>query len=64
MTGSPSEKQDKREANRRLRSRVRDALKLGREVLPELREVSNVWKMAKDGRQWWPPALTWKWRDR
>jgi hypothetical protein len=52
ITTSDSEKQDKREANRRLRRAVRLALDAGDEVLPHLREVSNVWGFAKDGKRW------------
>jgi hypothetical protein len=52
ITTSDSEKQDKRRANRRLRRAVRLALDAGREVLPHLREVSNVWAFDKDGKRW------------
>lgn len=48
-----SEKQDKRLANRRLRAAVREAMAYGAEVMPELREISNVWTFGKDGKQWW-----------
>ncbi|WP_375418458.1 hypothetical protein [uncultured Hymenobacter sp.] len=44
-----SEKQDKRLANRRLRRGVRQ----GRTDL-RLRDVSNVWSFAKDGKYYWP----------
>ena len=49
-----SDKQDKRLANRKLRRAVRVALDHGDEVLPELREVSDVWSMSKDGKIYWP----------
>ena len=52
ITTSESEKQDKRTANRRLRRAVRHALARGRDVLPHLREVSNVWAFDKDGKRW------------
>ena len=52
ITTSDSEKQGKRKANRRLRRAVRHALTLGREVLPALREVSNVWAFDKDDKRW------------
>jgi len=39
-------------ANRRLRRTVRHALAVGREVLPDLCEVSNVWAFDKDGKRW------------
>lgn len=56
MTTTASEKQDKRHANRNCRSALRRALKCDTEpdaaVLPVLRDVSNPWDMAKDGRSW------------
>ena len=56
--GSGSEKSCKRSANRRLRSVTNSILKTKYEdedlVLPVLREVSNPWSMAKDGKcGWW-----------
>jgi hypothetical protein len=46
-----SEKQDKRLANRRLRRIVRCRLMWHfAEVLPDLREVSDVWSFRKDGK--------------
>ena len=54
ITTRESEKADKRWANRRLRRRAREVIsgdKLS-EMLPELREVSNPWSMAKDGRRY------------
>ncbi len=58
MTTHESEKADKRRANRRLRRRVREVVSSvnAPEVLPALREVSNLWSMAKDGRSHWPNA--------
>jgi hypothetical protein len=53
ITVAESEKKDKQIANRRLRHRVRSALATGAEVLPERREVSNVWSFDKDGKHWW-----------
>ncbi len=51
-----SEKQDKRHANRNCRSALRRALKRDDDpdaaVLPILRDVSDPWAMAKDGRSW------------
>jgi len=56
MTTAASEKQDKRWANRNCRSTLRRALKRGQDpdatVLPILRDVSDPWGMAKDGRSW------------
>ena len=46
-----SEKYDKRLANRRHRTKVRQVMKDGGfEDLPDLREVSNLWTMNKDGK--------------
>ena len=47
-----SEKDDKRKANRKLRAALRAATSSEAEVMPTLREVSNVWTMGKDGRHW------------
>lgn len=51
-----SEKQDKRWANRNHRSVARRLVKRDADpdatALPALREVSNEWDMAKDGRSW------------
>ncbi len=53
ITTAVSEKQDKWHANRSCRAALRGALKLDAEgVLPILRDVSDPWCMAKDGRQW------------
>jgi hypothetical protein len=58
MTTQESEKNDKRRANRRLRRRVREVVSgaVAPETLPALREVSNPWSMAKDGRSYWKDA--------
>ncbi len=42
-TTATSEKEDKQLANRRLRRIVKEKLKSGEDVLPKLREVSDVW---------------------
>lgn len=57
MTNASSEKYEKRLANRRLRKRVRQALSTcpKSEILPDLREVSSPWTMAKDGKRWYDP---------
>ena len=56
MTTTASEKQDKRHANRNCRSALRRTLKRDTDpdatVLPILRDVSNPWDMAKNGRSW------------
>ncbi len=51
-TSEPSEKKDKRRANRALRVAVRGVLAKGDEVMPVIDDVSNVATMAKDGRRW------------
>ena len=58
------EKWWKRYANGALRSHVRDALHRATDapVLPELREVSNVWSWPKDGKHagWrYDPTQAW-----
>ena len=52
ITTAKSEKQDKRIANRKLRRAVKQRLGYDPDgVMPELREVSNVWSMDKDGKR-------------
>lgn len=55
-TTHPSEKQDKRVANRKLRRAIRQYINIDPDeddyILPILREVSNVWSFAKDGKRW------------
>ena len=53
ITTADSEKDDKRQANQNLRHAVRRALRTEAEVIPAMREVSNVWLFAKDGKKWW-----------
>lgn len=52
MCGSRvSEKFDKRKANRKLRKRIKSNIKKGYTLIfPLLREVSDVWEFAKDGK--------------
>lgn len=45
-----SEKKDKRIWHKRLRSKVRDILNTGGEVFPQVKDVSDPWDMAKDGK--------------
>lgn len=54
MTAARSEKHEKRLANRKARRHVRVAVATDsdRDVLPHLREISNVWTMAKDGKRY------------
>ena len=47
-----SDSQGKRQANSSLRSRTRDALGMEQDVMPLLREVSNVYSFPKDGKRW------------
>lgn len=51
MTNARSEKQDKRNANRKLRRKTR----ADPEHAPLLREVSNVWTFDKDGKIYLTP---------
>jgi len=56
ITTATSEKQDKRRANRIHRLAARSIVKRDTDpdatVLPIMREVSDEWSMAKDGRSW------------
>ncbi len=49
-----SEKQDKRDYNRRYRHACKQFLHINpeQEPLPHLREYSNPWGMGKDGKKW------------
>lgn len=47
-----SEKRDKRWANRSLRRQFKIALKQEKEILPLLRDVSNVYTFNKDGKHY------------
>lgn len=54
-----SEKLDKRIWHKRMRARERERLHYAlcapdSHLSTEPKEVSNLWSMAKDGRQWWP----------
>ena len=59
MTTSPSEKKDKRAANRLVRRKVRTVLLANPEVevLPGLKELSDPWHMDKDGKRYWGSGL-------
>ncbi|MDP3069592.1 MAG: hypothetical protein Q8N18_04855 [Opitutaceae bacterium] len=58
VTAAASGKQDKRDANRALRKATHQALgTLSDEtVLPVMREVSDVWDTAKEGKRFFDPA--------
>jgi hypothetical protein len=51
VTGAKSEKDDKREANRKLRRTNKVKLKAGDAEAKSIREVSNVWSFGKDGKR-------------
>lgn len=51
ITTADSEKKDKRIANRRLRAATSQAIVQEREVMPEPRDVSDVYDMDKDGKK-------------
>ena len=58
ITTARSEKQDKRIYNRRFRHRSKQSLVAfdpEADVLPVLRELSNVWSMTKDGKMIFDP---------
>ena len=58
ITTAASEKADKRHANRALRKATRQTLGTVSDetVFPVVREVSDTWSMAKDGKQFFDPA--------
>ncbi|HEX2095158.1 MAG TPA: hypothetical protein VHG28_22360 [Longimicrobiaceae bacterium] len=57
ISSADSEKQDKRQANRRIRRTVRQVLHQdpAGEMLPHEKELSNPWTMSKDGKRWFDP---------
>jgi hypothetical protein len=60
ITGCSSEKKDKQLANRALRHHVKRILHSDPETespLPVMREVSNVWNMGKDGKNYFGDLL-------
>ncbi len=56
---SPSEKEDKRQYNRRFRRVCKQVLEsdIETELLPHLREHSNPSSMNKDGKRWFEPNV-------
>ncbi len=52
-TFASSQKQDKRKANRVFRHRAKQAICIGHEPPHKLREVSNVYSFAGDGKTYW-----------
>ncbi|CAN5889496.1 hypothetical protein BH18ACI4_BH18ACI4_01560 [soil metagenome] len=59
ISSACSEKQDKRNYNRRFRRLCKQLLDLNLDAdpLPHLRECSNPWDMDKDGKRWFDAAL-------
>lgn len=53
MTTAPSDKQDKRIANRRFRRKSRLAMSQEREPPFSIRQVSDPWDFNKDGKSRW-----------
>jgi len=51
-TTAKSEKENKQDANRKFRRIVKQKVKLNKESLPGVREVSNVWCFDKDGKRY------------
>ncbi len=54
ITNAHSEKQNKREANRKFRRVTKLAVQKQKSVLPKLRETSSVWGFDKDGKTYNP----------
>lgn len=51
ITSSETEKENKRQANRKFRRVTKIQVKKGDKELPLTRELSNVWSFDKDGKQ-------------
>ena len=51
-TTACSEKWNKRKANRKLRHKAKLYILAGKEIMPEIREVSEVYNFSKDGKQY------------
>lgn len=47
-----SEKYDKRKNNRKLRKKCKSFLKNGNDLMPLIKEISDPWLMAKDGKMY------------
>jgi|TARA_B110000967_G_scaffold209020_1_gene263345 hypothetical protein len=52
ITTAKSEKKNKSAANRTFRRIVKKKVESEETVLPELREISNVWSFDKDGKKY------------
>ena len=57
ITTADSEKSDKVKAHRKLRRAVRIAVNQDTDTLPQEKELSNKWVMAKDGKGRFAPSL-------
>lgn len=55
ITTCRSEKEDKRLANRVVRARNRQRMRVGLEPL-DRRALTDPWSMGKDGKAWWGKA--------
>lgn len=63
ITLAKSEKKDKRIANRCLRRTAKIALNRDDEIIPTIRDVSDVYNFDKDGKLWggsWEDGKEWK----
>ncbi len=53
ITACKSEKQDKRDANRKHRRISKQKITFSSAPLPLMKEVSNIWGFGKDGKKSW-----------
>lgn len=53
ITTAETEKEFKRQEHQRERSRVRDALKTEKEILPDPKQFGDPWDGPKDGKRIW-----------
>jgi hypothetical protein len=56
ITSAASEKSDKAASHRKIRHAARVAVVKGAPVLPQEKELTNPWSMAKDGKSVFDPA--------
>ena len=67
MTNADSERRDKQQWHRRWRLHERMALRklspqaLDTHLSTDAKAASNLWSMAKDGRQYWPVTKQMQW---
>jgi len=55
MTSAPSDKVGKRQHNRALRHKIRQAIHQKADILPLKDEISSTWDMDKDGKRRFDP---------